>query len=289
MVSNESTSKSQRPMGVEKFYKLFVKITKRKDLTSSAKIVWAIITDHIGVNSYSWPGISTLMREAGLARQTVLDAIQSLEDVGLLDVLRRGIGKSNHYKTSLETRPVQKLDQSKNQTGGSLETRPEPVQKLDCNQTDQLNQIKGEEVFSPKAYVEYWNSKVNLPQMKSFTDHRQKKLKVRMREKFFTDNWREIIDKISASSFCTGGSERGWRADIDWVLKNSSNYAKVFEGNYDNHQVSDRTASGGNGQDKERPLTPELENEILDQFCSRNPTPEEERLIEQAYQQGAAS
>ena len=66
------------------------------------------------------------MRKIGLARQTVLDSVKRLELAGILNVNRRGNGRSNHYETSLKTRPVQKLDQSKICTTGSPETRPEP-------------------------------------------------------------------------------------------------------------------------------------------------------------------
>ena len=170
-----------------------------------------------------------------------------------MSVERRGNGRSNFYQsslnprpvgnnqTSLETRPVQKLDQSRIQTTASLETRPEPVQKLDPNQRDQLNQTKREEVaYSAGAFVNYWNGKGNLPQVKSFTANRRQKLKARMSEKLFAEHWQQIIDKISVSSFCTGGNERGWRVDVDWLLKNAENYTKVFEGKYDNRNGGDQ-------------------------------------------------
>ena len=156
------------------FYKLPVEIARRKDLQSSDKIVFTMILDHQGGNVKARPGIQTLMMEAGLSRQTVCDSIRRLEAAGFLSVERRGNGRSNFYQsslhprpvgnnqTSLETRPVQKLDQSRIQTTASLETRPEPVQKLDPNQRDQLNQTKREEVaYSAGAFEDYWNGKSN--------------------------------------------------------------------------------------------------------------------------------
>lgn len=130
-----------------KFYKLPQELTARKDLKPSDKIVYAVIADHLGENPHCWPGKLTIMKKTGLSSQTVLDAICRLEKLGYLAVDRRGNGKSNHYKTSPETRPVQKLDQSKNQTTASPETRPEPVQKLDHNQTDLLNQTYNKNKF----------------------------------------------------------------------------------------------------------------------------------------------
>lgn len=86
------------------------------------------------------------------------------------------------------------------------------------------------------SFVEYWNSKGNLREILKFSDQRKTKLKTRMAERLFADNWRQVIDKISASRFCTGHNGRKWKADIDWILKNSTNYTKALEGKYDNNE-----------------------------------------------------
>lgn len=95
---------------------------------------------------------------------------------------------------------------------------------------------KGAAELSTNIYSEFlthWKSKANLPGIREFTEQRKKKLKARMADPLFAANWREIIDRLSASNFCTGTNDRGWRADVDWLLKNSTNGAKVLEGKYD--------------------------------------------------------
>ena len=81
--------------------------------------------------------------------------------------------------------------------------------------------------------VEYWNTKGNLPKVRNFTTQRQVKLKTRMKESDFLHNWKEIVDRVSASAFCTGRNKRNWKASLDWILKDSANYTKVLEGKYD--------------------------------------------------------
>jgi DNA-binding Lrp family transcriptional regulator len=94
---------------------------------------------------------------------------------------------------------------------------------------------KEEEEAAPfSAFVDLWNSKGNLPQIKSFTPQRKRHLQARMGEPLFSDNWQAIIERLSKSSFCTGNNNRGWKVDIDWILKDSTNYTKVLEGKYDN-------------------------------------------------------
>lgn len=83
-------------------------------------------------------------------------------------------------------------------------------------------------------FFSYWNSKKSLPTIREITQGRRKQLAIRMREKTFAENWQLIVDKIAASKFCTGQNDRGWKVDVDWTLKNETNYVKVLEGKYDN-------------------------------------------------------
>jgi hypothetical protein len=83
-------------------------------------------------------------------------------------------------------------------------------------------------------FVPLWNLSGRLPKVETFTQGRRDAFCVRMSEKMFADNWRTIIEKMAASDFLCGGGERHWRADIDWLLKDDTNYVKVLEGKFDN-------------------------------------------------------
>jgi biotin operon repressor len=132
---------------------------------------------------------------------------------------------------------------------------------MTADHKERKNKERREEgkIFSVSAFVAYWNSKGTLPCVRGFTSQRSEKLHLRMGDSLFTDNWREIIDKLSASSFATGQNDRNWKADIDWLLKNSNNYAKVLEGRYDNRGQDIKTVANG-----PTPFTPEQEQAFLD-------------------------
>ena len=66
-----------------------------------------------------------------------------------------------------------------------------------------------------------------------------------MSEKAFADNWELIIDTLLDSEFCTGQNERGWKSDVDWILKNIDNYTKVLEGKYNNKQPKEQSGQAG--------------------------------------------
>lgn len=81
--------------------------------------------------------------------------------------------------------------------------------------------------------VQFWNSHPELPKVKSMSPGRKTALRARMRDEFWQANFRAAVGKVLLSSFCMGESERGWRADFDWMLRPDS-VAKLMEGKYDN-------------------------------------------------------
>lgn len=45
----------------------------------------------------------------------------------------------------------------------------------------------------------------------------------------------EAVAKVGASSFCRGENERGWKADLDFILQAKS-FPKILEGHYDDRR-----------------------------------------------------
>ena len=126
----------------EKFFKLPQDIAARRDLLASDKLVYAVILDCSRDKGICWPSKRYLSRRTGLSGQAVLNATARLEKAKVLLVERRENGKSNYYKTGQQIRPVNGLDRSKSYTTGGQRNRPEAVNGLDPNKTDQLNQTE---------------------------------------------------------------------------------------------------------------------------------------------------
>jgi hypothetical protein len=85
-----------------------------------------------------------------------------------------------------------------------------------------------------------WNSSCgpSLPKASKLTPKRKEKVLARLREEPELDYWRLTVEKLAASSFCTGNSEQGWRASFDWLIANDTNHVKTNEGKYDNKSDS---------------------------------------------------
>jgi hypothetical protein len=83
---------------------------------------------------------------------------------------------------------------------------------------------------------ELWNElalRVGLSQARTLTPQRRKSLIARLREHGGLDAWRIALANVERSAFLQGSNDRGWRADIDFLLQ-ASRFAKVVDGGYGN-------------------------------------------------------
>ena len=97
------------------------------------------------------------------------------------------------------------------------------------------NTSKAPEDLYPSNFMTAWNSIcIDLPKVKTMTDARRKKIHARL-EDFSEADIIEAMMKIQESDFLSG-REGGWKANFDWLFLNSTNMAKVLEGNYQNKQ-----------------------------------------------------
>ena len=82
-----------------------------------------------------------------------------------------------------------------------------------------------------------------LPKVRMLTDARRKKIKPWFK-KGGIESFEEVFQKLGMSDFCCGINDRGWQANLDWVL-NPQNWAKVLEGKYDNKTPRGNGPNGG--------------------------------------------
>ena len=119
-----------------------------KELSLRSKIVYMLIFDRRSYSMknnwydkngdvYVYFPIEEFMKVLSCSRQSIVNAKKELVEIGLIKEVRQGVNKPNrlYINGSLENRPqdVQKLD------AGSLENRPQDVQKLDGIKTNITN------------------------------------------------------------------------------------------------------------------------------------------------------
>jgi len=93
------------------------------------------------------------------------------------------------------------------------------------------------------AMVNAWNAlaaECDLAAVQRVTAARRAKAKARLRDCGGLDGWAEALTKVRDSPFLRGDNDRGWRADFDFLLQESS-FTKLLEGKY---TVMDRPNPG---------------------------------------------
>ncbi len=84
----------------------------------------------------------------------------------------------------------------------------------------------------------------NYPQPRELNDDRKKKAAARLAQKPDAEYWRTVFEKAQKSDFCQQNSF----FNFDWVIKNNLNPQKVYEGNFDNKDGKQITASSTGGK-----------------------------------------
>ena len=72
----------------------------------------------------------------------------------------------------------------------------------------------------------------SLPKVKTLSEARKKAIKARL-NMYTVENLHEAFRKAEASDFLKGNNDSNWKADFDWILKDT-NLPQVLEVKYDN-------------------------------------------------------
>lgn len=134
------------------------------------------------------------------------------------------------------------------------DSAPEPLLYKSVSADTALPKIKKEkkppnplrtEGFPPHPNpLEIWNDfRGELPCCLEFSPKRVNAWKSRWKEKPDREYWEKCVHRISQSSFCRGENNRGWVANIDFLLRPDT-HLKISEGQYDskakNNSVNSR-------------------------------------------------
>lgn len=91
--------------------------------------------------------------------------------------------------------------------------------------------------------AQIWNEECGqLPKVQKMSSGRSKFARERLRENPDPEYWRQVVRRVSESAFCNGENERGWRADIDFMLRPDS-HARAMEGKYDDLKAKSKTTA----------------------------------------------
>ncbi len=107
------------------------------------------------------------------------------------------------------------------------------MERLDKYEREIESEIEGEGEISFDAIMKYYNDNCGkLPKIESMTDARKKLINARYKD-YGKESIAKVIKAAAASDFLTGGNDKKWTANFDWIF-NPNNFVKILEGNYGN-------------------------------------------------------
>jgi len=92
------------------------------------------------------------------------------------------------------------------------------------------------EYISWEKFISFFNMAMRgktIPKIRGYhlAEHRKRNIRARIRE-YGKDAVIEVVKKAAASSFLNGGGDKGFVADIDWMM-GPRNFPKILDGFYD--------------------------------------------------------
>jgi len=79
-------------------------ILTKEDISVGAKLAYAMLLKYAWSNDACFPGQLTLAKDMGSGERSVRRYLDELEKSGLLEIVQRGLGKTNLYRLFLTVR-----------------------------------------------------------------------------------------------------------------------------------------------------------------------------------------
>lgn len=120
------------------------------------------------------------------------------------------------------------------ETQCNVTVTPQIQKKIQIKKEDNPPTPQGGNLDCLTAY-ELWNEtalRCGLPQAAKLTPDRRRKLAARLKD-YSLNGWKQALVNIERSSFLNGDNDRGWRANLDFLLQPTS-FAKVHDGSFGN-------------------------------------------------------
>ena len=141
-------------------------------------------------------------------------------------------------RSPIDLQSISKIPKNQTNTTRDLET------DTDTERNTPLPPKGGPTKFDALKAFEAYNAtalRCGLQQAGKFTPDRSRKIIARLRD-YGVDGWQQALANVERSSFLTGKNDKGWRANLDFLLQPSS-FGKVHDGTYGNgrHAGFDRS------------------------------------------------
>ena len=233
-------------------------------MSSTEKLVWAVLNRFAGKNGKCYPSQERLAEEIGMSVDVIKRALSRLEENGFIRKIKptgkdRLLHRHNSYEflwhEIYEYDLMYEEDEALSAQGGlapsgdsglapSLDRADSPpLYKKVNNKKDHIKKDHKEGREIPTQNISklcdqimgYWNDSFTgtpIPLIQKITSKRKEHIRTRLSDLPTIDKWQDVIDKIHDCSFLMGENDRQWVISFDWLITNDTNWVKVIEGKY---------------------------------------------------------
>ncbi len=196
-------------------------------------------------------GVADIAFALRIDEQQTITIIKDLTDAGLIDKAKGCYTPHNwsgrQYKSDVSNERVKRHRNAKRNV---TVTPPEQNRTDSDTETDteaEKKEVKAIKIAPPDdtgLAVALWNDfaeQNGLSTVRNLTQPRKRKLQLRLKECGGVEFWLSgVLARIKASPFLLGENDRGWKANFDFLMQESS-FTKLLEGSYD------KSKSNGSG------------------------------------------
>lgn len=128
-------------------------------------------------------------------------------------------------------------------TISTITTNGTKIEDTDADASECASAAPSRKPVEPQPVIEAFEAylavaaEYGLSQPRTLTPAMRKSIGARLRE-HTPGGWQDMLDGLAASEFLRGKNERGWRANLDWIVK-PANFSKIVSGNYDNRESTE--------------------------------------------------
>lgn len=208
-------------------------VSKSEIKPSGRKFVLMALADYADEAWSCFPSVEQLAAYTSQGEKTVRDHLDALDEAGIIsrDRHRREDGTLGRYRFVIHRRnlPVAKIAR-----GEKPSKPPADFATHNPHKNPHTSSLRSDEVaLAIQAYSEM-AGRAGLPKPRVINDQRRRKISTTLKA-YSLDLWREAVAAIEASDFCRGHNNRGWVADLDFMLQRKS-FDGLIEGKYANRQ-----------------------------------------------------
>lgn len=162
-------------------------------------------------------------------------AFATLQEKGIIIINKKGLPAVNYYK--IDFNQLLKLLTSSGASYEELEVKNMEINKNKENKNKENRLFISKDIntqnspISVSTFVDLYHARCcSYPKILKMTDKRKTAI-LRLIKKYSYDDIIKALDNLEASDFCKGKNDRGWKADIDFLLREDK-FVALLEGKY---------------------------------------------------------